>query len=311
LTYLFFRAWWTAITNKIDVIYLGDGLLAPLGLCLKILARKPVAVTIHGRDIGFKNRVYQYIVPRCLNKLDKVICVSNALMKACQARGIDGKRLTVIENGISDRYHTDADKKILRKQISKMTGNDITNRIIILSVGRLVEKKGIHWFVDKVMPSLSDIDCAYLIAGEGPMYQTIQNIIKEHRLEQRVFPVGWADNEKLKILYNGSDIFVMPQIPAEVAGFGLVALEAASCGLIVVTSNLGGIADAIIDGKNGYLCKPGDQESYTNTIRTQLKKSREEREAFAGQARAYTLANYDWGRIAGKYITTFKSLATS
>jgi glycosyltransferase involved in cell wall biosynthesis len=307
LPYLFLHSSWVLLTRKISTIYLEDGLLAPLGLALKSLFRKPAVITIHGRDIGFKNRFYQSVIPGCLNNLDKVVCVSDALMKTCASRGIDAKRLTVIENGVSDEYNAYLDKPELVKQVSQIVGADLSGKTILLSVGRLVEKKGIHWFVDKVMPSLAEMNCVYLIAGDGPMLQAINKSIEEHKLKEHIYALGWADKDKLRILYNAADIFIMPNIPVEVAGFGLVALEAASCGLTVVTSDWGGISDAIKNGKNGFLVKPGDAEEYIAKLR-ELLGARDVLEAFRVQAREYTLQNYDWGRIAEKYLRTFDSI---
>src|SRR5258706_11117608 len=67
--------------NKIDHIHIGDALLSPLGLLLKIIFEVKVSVTVHGLDITFNFPGYQYLVPQCASKLDKIICVSNATKK--------------------------------------------------------------------------------------------------------------------------------------------------------------------------------------------------------------------------------------
>ncbi|HEX6606437.1 MAG TPA: glycosyltransferase, partial [Chloroflexia bacterium] len=74
--------------RRIQVIHLSDALLAPLGLLLKTLFRVPVVVTVHGLDITFDNGFYQWLVPRCLVHMDKLICVSGYTRDQCLRRGI-------------------------------------------------------------------------------------------------------------------------------------------------------------------------------------------------------------------------------
>src|SRR5438270_2299495 len=71
LLYAVVRAVLIILLNpRIQVIHLSDALLAPLGVLLKTLFRVPVVVTVHGLDITFANGLYQWIVPRCLGRMD-------------------------------------------------------------------------------------------------------------------------------------------------------------------------------------------------------------------------------------------------
>jgi glycosyltransferase involved in cell wall biosynthesis len=103
-------------------------------------------------------------------------------------------------------------------------------------------------------------------------------------------------------------MFVMPNIPVvnDVEGFGLVALEAASCGTMVVASQLEGIQDAIIDGKNGTLVPSTDAAKYVEVITQELAKPRLTRQAI----RDYTLANFSWTKAADQYAAIMQRLAT-
>ena len=309
LPYLFLNSLWVLISRKVTVIYLQDGLLAPLGLLLKVFSRKPVVITIHGRDIAYENWLYQFLVPRCINRLDRVICVSRAIKEACLKRGIDEEKTAVVANGISDDFHMDSDKQALKAKLAQLLGSNLSERKTLLSVGRLVEKKGIHWFVAKVMPELAETGCAYIIAGDGLLEPLIRRNIKENGLESSVFMLGWADANMLRILYNAADVFIMPNIPVkgDMEGFGLVALETSSCGLPVVASNLEGIRDAIEDGKNGILVEPNSVRGYTSTVR-ELLENNELRDRFGTQARKFTLENYSWERMAQHYLEEFGKL---
>jgi hypothetical protein len=87
LPWLLLRVFLALLTNNIQVIYLQDGLLAPLGLMFKLFTGKPVIITVHGRDITYSNRLYQFLIPRCLRRLDRVVCVSQAIKEACINQG--------------------------------------------------------------------------------------------------------------------------------------------------------------------------------------------------------------------------------
>lgn len=308
LPYLLVRSLWVLLTKKVDIVYLEDGLLAPLGLILKLF-RKRVAVTVHGKDITFNNRLYQFLIPRLVGNLNKIICVSEATKQQCADRGISQRKIVVIPNGISDESHMNAERQQLREQLSQELGIKLDNKKVILSVGRLVERKGIHWFVESVMPALIDGDnsCIYLIAGAGDFSPQIKETIKRNNLNEYIFMLGRVGEKILRLLYNAADIFVMPNIPIEgdMEGFGLVALEAASCGLPVVASDLEGIKEAIHDGKNGFLVAPGNAEAFFDKIK-ELLVNDELRESFGAQARQFTLENYGWERAAENYLVEFK-----
>lgn len=302
------RAVWVLSTRRIDVIYLQDGLLAPLGLTLKAIFRKRVVITINGLDITYNNKLYQFIVPRCVNKLDRVICISNATKDTCIGRGIKSERINVILYGITDELNIDKDKSALRETLSKTVKTELSGKKILLSVGRLVERKGIHWFVENVMPLLSNSGCVYLIAGSGVYADKVREAIDRIGLQDAVFMLGAVDNETLKYLYNSADVFIMPNIPIEgdMEGFGIVALEAASCGLPVVASAMEGIKDAITDGENGFLIAPLSVEKYYSVIKKLIEDSKLRKQSGL-QAREITLKRFSWGNVAASYLSEFKT----
>jgi phosphatidylinositol alpha-1,6-mannosyltransferase len=115
-----------------------------------------------------------------------------------------------------------------------------------------------------------------------------------------------VSDQLLKTLYNTADMFVMPNIPVpnDMEGFGLVALEAASCSTTVIASQLEGVQDAIINGQNGYLVTPGDAAGYVQAISRELGGRTLSPEA----VRAYTLQHYSWDETARHYAELMQSL---
>jgi glycosyltransferase involved in cell wall biosynthesis len=285
-------------------------LLAPLGFALKVF-RKPVAITIHGLDITYKSKIYQFLIPRCIKRCSKIICISNATKEECIKRGIAEEKIAVIPDGVSDEFYLNASKAAMLAKVADKLKLNLSGKKILLSVGRLVERKGIHWFVEKVIPQILEKgrDFVYLVVGEGLFREEIKGIIAKKGLEEHVLMLGRVDDETLKVLYNVADIFIMPNIPVEgdMEGFGVVALEASSCSLPVVASNLEGIKDAVKDGKNGLLIEPYNVASFSGTI-IKLLEDNAERLEFGKSAREFTLENYSWEKIGEKYRQVYSEL---
>ncbi len=278
-------------------IHLCDGLIAPLGILLKYFTRARVSVSIHGLDITYKNILYQWLIPRCVARMDKIICVSRSTRDECVHRGIPGQTCMVIPNGIRpDELHLNQSPKDLRLELEKILNIRLQDKKVLTTVGRLIKRKGSVWFVDRVMPEL-DTSYLYIIAGHGPEYQLILRKVKERDLQNRVVMLGRVSEKVLRLIYNAADIFIMPNITVarDVEGFGIAVIEAGSCGLPVVASNLQGLKDAIIEGKTGYLVEEGDTKSFLDRIRSmELKKE---------NVRSCVNAKFHWSEIYKQYRT--------
>lgn len=268
IPYLFVKALVWQKRYDIGNIHLCDAVLSPVGVLLGQITRARISITIHGLDITYPNLLYQKIIPWCISRLDKVVCVSKATRFACLDRDIPFEKCLVIPNGV-DQLKTVAreSRENCRRLISKQIGIDLIKRKLLLTVGRLVERKGIAWFVEEVMPKL-DNSFVYIVAGDGPEGGRIERIIKENRLEYSVILMGRVSDETRNRLFHSADIFVMPNITVrdDIEGFGIVAIEAGSCGLPVVASNLQGIRDAVLDGKTGYLVEEKNVNGFAGQI---------------------------------------------
>jgi len=295
LPYSFFKALYFVRKYSIESIHLCDGLLALMGVMLKQLTAARVSVSIHGLDVTYPGTLYQWVIPRCVSQLDQVICVSRSTRDECVRRGIPEEKCTVIPNGIRpEEFQPVSHGKNLRRQLEQLLGTSLRSRHLLLSVGRLVKRKGLTWFIGNVM-HLLDTSYFYLIVGDGPESGHIRKVIRCHNLEDRVFMLGRIPDKDKTIVYNASDIFIMPNItiPGDVEGFGIAGIEAGSCGLPVVGSNIQGIRDAVFNGKTGYLVEECDVNGYLNKIRNMDLKS--------SDIRSIVTSNYNWTRIYHQY----------
>ena len=288
----------TAWRHSLGHIHLCDGLLSPVGIILKLITRAHISVSIHGLDITYRNVFYQLLIPRCTARLDKIICVSHATLSECRHRSVPEKKSVVIPNGIRpDELYLDQPKAVLQRQLEPIIGRANREKKILVTVGRLVKRKGVAWFLDSVMPRL-DPDYIYIIAGDGPELASIRQRIRTHAWEQRVFALGRVTGDVRKILYNAADIFVMPNItvPDDMEGFGIATIEAGSCGLPVVASNLQGIRDAVLEGQTGYRVDEGDADGFLNRILAMNLRRQD--------IRTRVNMRFDWAKIYLAYQET-------
>jgi len=300
--YSFFRALYLIRKYSVQSVHLCDGLLAPLGVLLKHLTGVKVTVTIHGLDITYQNQFYQSLIPWCIARLDSVVCVSHSTHDEYVRRIIPYPNCTVIPNGIRpDQLYLQQSKNELRRKLENLIGLSLVNRKVLFTIGHLVKRKGVAWFVENVMPRLEG-SCLYVIAGEGSERRTIQEIVDRHNLQDCVLLLGEVSNENRKLIYNASDIFIMPNIivPGDVEGFGIVVLEAGSCGLPVVTSNIQGLRDAVINGKTGYLVEEEDVDGFVGRI-TDMNLDKD-------QIREIVNSTFDWAKIYKRYHDVFVKL---
>lgn len=149
--------------------------------------------------------------------------------------------------------------KIKSSNLINMHG--LKNQKTILSVSRLACHKG-HEVVIRALPHvLKHIsNVKYLIIGQGPYQQHLEALVRQKNLEEYVVFLGDVTQGLLRDYYNLCDVFVMISReisrPIQVEGFGIVFLEANACEKPVVGGRSGGIPDAIVHGKTGFLVEP-------------------------------------------------------
>lgn len=294
LPYAIIKSVFLSAKNGYDVFYMGDALLAPIGLILKNIFKGKAIVTVHGLDITYPNAVYQSFIPKAVCGYDKVICVSRNTMEECKTRGISPSICSFIPNGMNpDEYYLDIPRSGCISELEKALNMRLGGRKIILTAGRLMKRKGIDLFLDKTFPILGN-NFIYFICGKGPLKERIGKVIKERSLSDRVFILNEVSQGLLKLLYNCADVFVMPnrRIKDDVEGFGIVAIEAASCGAPVVANNVDGINEAVLDGKTGWLVEDNNTEKFLEKI----KNPGLDRNAVRQEAMSFS-----WSRLIIKY----------
>lgn len=294
------------LAPRYDVILLGNALLAHMGWILKIIFRKPVIAVAHGLDLTFKNWVYQtFWVGFFIKKMDRLVAVGNETIRVGKEKNIPENKFVFIPNGVDAEKFS---KNYPRSELEEIIKENLENKKVLLTSGRLAKRKGVAWFVGNVLPKLPE-NIIYAVAGDGPDRENIKNAIEKTGLASRVKMLGYIPDEKRNILFSTCDLFIQPNIRVEgdMEGFGISVLEAAVSKIPVIASDLEGLKDAIKDGQNGFLVEPMNIPRYVQKI-NELLADDNYRKEFGARARLFVIENYSWEKIAQKYLEEIKKL---
>ncbi len=321
----------------IDIIHLNDGLMAYFGLWLQTYTPIPIVVTYHGLDVVFPNTIYQQkIIPK-YHHYAAGICVSAATARACTERGFSSDKIHVVPNGVDSEI---ADLQVnvndVIDEFQEKYHINLSEKKIIISLGRPVKRKGFSWFIEQVVLRLNE-DVLYIIVGPSkqdfrvPLWrkilpqkwlneidlflgassdeQRIFELLQKNKYKNRVLQTGALPYKKMMALLTLADIFVMPNIKVEgdAEGFGLVALEATLRETPVLASGIEGITEAIKDEKNGYLLPSENADIWVKKIH-ELLQNPEQLTQKGEEFQQYTLINYSWEKMAEGYIKVFKKI---
>jgi len=146
-----------------------------------------------------------------------------------------------------------------------------TTPLKILSVARLVEKKGILYGLEAIeLLAREGIDCEYAIIGDGPLRPELEAQVKRLKLEARVHFVGWQDSGSVRRQLKDADIFLAPSIKTESGdeeGIPVVLMEAMASRVPVVTTPTGGIRELVEEGKTGFLAEEKNARSLADKLK--------------------------------------------
>lgn len=180
----------------------------------------------------------------------------------------------------------------------------------ILSVGRLVRKKGFHVLLEAAA-LIRDAGTAaeVRIVGEGPEYNRLKSLLGELSLAGIVQLCGAKTQEELRADFEWADAMAVPCVPAEdgdIDGLPVVILEAMALGLPVVASRLSGIPEVVRDGDTGVLVEPGSARELAEALAASRPPARR---ALAANARRMIESEYDMRRNVGKLLKLMKKAA--
>jgi Glycosyltransferase len=168
----------------------------------------------------------------------------------------------------------------------------------VLYTGRLEPGKGLETLIDAwgLLPKDS---ARLLILGTGSLEGTLKS--RASRDERIIFP-GWKENAADYV--KAADIFVLPSFGE---GLPVSLLEAMSCGLACVSTQIGGVTELIRNGENGVLVKPGEPEALAGELK-KLINDPAARERLGKAARVFVENNMSMEKVTATYAELYLKL---
>ncbi len=237
---------------------------APIGLQAVDLKefgiRGKLVTTFHGYDVNrvpltAGNNVYK----RLFKEGDLFTSNTNFTKSQAVGLGCNENKIKILPVGLRIERFTYKSREIKSEGPVK-----------ILTVGRLVEKKGHEYAIKAIKKLFSKFsNVLYLIAGDGELKEQLQSLVAKLALEKQVDFLGPLDQEELLNVYQQAHIFVLPSVTAgdgDREGQGLVLQEAQAVGLPVISTFHNGIPDGVLDGKSGFLVPEKDADALAEKL---------------------------------------------
>lgn len=181
---------------------------------------------------------------------------------------------------------------------------------LLLFVGRVNEEKGVKELIEATKILLDNGYSVHLaIVGRGHQEQQFKSLAATLNVENAVTFVGWVDSSEIYHYYAAADIFVGPSKRADdgwIEAQGLTFVEAMLAGCKVVGTNSGGIPDAVIDGKTGWLAEPDNAISLSENIKKALDNDSTE---ITDTASAFAKDNYLVQNTVRRFLKSLKDVA--
>ena len=231
-------------------------------LACKLTRTKHVA-TVHGGDVfALNSPLFRKLKKFAINHSSLVTVNSSVTEKVTKELAPDTQTSFLkLPTGILPLPVLDKTKTTeLRARLQKKSAEKL-----ILFVGRLSEEKGVREAIQATAKLVgAGLSVRLVIIGEGHESEVFKKVVGDLNVNQYVDFLGWIENKDVYYYFSACDVFVGPSKQAangQVEAQGLTFIEAMLAGCPVIDSNSGGIIDAVIPDKTGWLIEPNDADS--------------------------------------------------
>jgi teichuronic acid biosynthesis glycosyltransferase TuaC len=306
------------VLKKYDIIHALDGWpygfiasFASIGLNKKII----ITAIGSGAVRPFYNPLLKPLIKWAYNRADKVVAISHNTKKEIQ-KFLPNLEIEVINHGV--------DYEKFQNESADIPQNIKNLKPYILSVGVLKERKGYEYSIKafskiaQKYPSLNYVIFGWDYTESNEVYNNLKKLVEDLNLSNRVFFAAYdskngfgrqrISNEELIGLFKNAELFLLlPQdINKDIEGFGLVFLEAASCGLPVVSALGTSAEDAVENGRNGILVDAKNTDEAGEAI-SKILSDNELRGRFSEESIKFA-KEMSWDKAAGLYNLIYKKL---
>jgi phosphatidyl-myo-inositol dimannoside synthase len=281
------------------------GAAAPLGWMSSTLrksgAERIVALT-HGHEVWWAKVFPFNLMMRRIGSTTDSLTYLGEFTRTAISKALTTKSASAMQKiapGIDIDHFKAVDATVLRHSLG------LTGKKVIVSVGRLVHRKGQDFLIESMPKILKQVpDAHLLLVGQGPYREHLEKLVRKHSIEKNVSFIGRIQYKDLPGYICVGDIFAMPSrsrfAGLEVEGLGIVYLEASACGLPVIAGESGGAPDAVIEGVTGFVVDGTNTEQIAKRA-IQLLLDEKLRISMGSAGRAWIEKEWRWQIWAGKF----------
>jgi len=287
-----------------DIVLAGSGLAAPFAWCAARLAGARLIVYVHGLDLIADYRIYRWFWLPFIRRADLCIANSQHTARLAGSIGVPNSHVVILHPGVELPAEAMAPADFRARF-------NLGERPLLLSVGRVIARKGLLEFVEYALPQIAaevPTVCLLIVGEEVPrlLHGTSVGLTERIReraaaldIAQHVLFLGPQDDATLADAYRAAAVHVFPvlEVPNDVEGFGMVAVEAAAHGLPTVAFAVGGVPDAVADGVSGSLIPPADYLQLARAVVERLRSPADGNVRSSARAFAWQFA---WNRFGEK-----------
>jgi phosphatidyl-myo-inositol dimannoside synthase len=298
--------------HDISVIFGGSVLVTPMILILARIFHRKAIVQAHGLDVLYSRSIYQFLCVRWLKFCDRVIANSGYTASLVQEKGAVQDRITVIPPGVDlEAFGRPVNADAIKKEFG------LEGKQVILFVGRLARRKGVKEFIENSLPKIIQElpNVCFVVVGDNPkqslthrndVLSEINGAIAEMKMQDHVYLLGALEDHDVIKFYHACEVVILPAVAVagDVEGFGIVLLEAAAAGKPVVSTRIGGIADAIEHKASGILVAPEEYGLMSQSI-IDLLSDHQTRSKIGEYARKRAKETFCWDLIILRYEKAF------
>jgi phosphatidyl-myo-inositol dimannoside synthase len=276
---------------------LPEGVMAWL---LNILTGIPYYCYVHGEDLetAASSREQNFLCKLVIQRASKIVCNSqnsaNLVAKFGDAARI---KAVVLHPGVDSSKFVPAEHSAeIRSSLGWL------DKKVVLTVGRLQARKGQDMMIRALPAIKKDIpNILYAVVGDGDCLQILQNLAVEFGVEDNVQFLREISDQKMIQCYQQCDLFILPNrtIGNDIEGFGMVLVEAQSCGKPVIAGDSGGTKETLIDGQTGIIIDATQQHNIVATVIPLLKDNQKLR-CMGENGRGHVMQNLDWQALVIK-----------
>ena len=282
------------------------GAAAPLALmaaaCRRAGARRIVALT-HGHEVWWAKLFPFSLAIRRIGKTTDALTYLGGFTQKAISQALTPQAtaaMVKIAPGIDTDHFEPIDSNWLKDSLG------LKGKKVIVSVGRLVHRKGQDFLIEAMSAIIREVpDAHLLLIGEGPYRNKLQKLVDEFALNESVTFIGRIQYGELPQYICVGDVFAMPSRSRfrglEVEGLGIVYLEASSCGLPVIAGSSGGAPDAVIEGVTGVVVDGLDSAAIA-VAAIEMLQNLSKSVAMGASGREWIIQNWRWQIWADKFI---------